>query len=125
MVNTLRKCFLCLFTIIMLTLSLTISTTYSANATYFAKSSFEPVTITGEMNVTTFVSPDCSYEALVSAINVTKASLFMEMYSFSNPFLLDVIGNLSSKGVNVAIILEEQHASYYENQYTYWVAHQL
>lgn len=82
-------------------------------------------TFKGTMKIETFASPDCSYAALIETLNSTNTSLFIEMYSFSHPYILDVIGNLSVKGVNIIIILQKNHASYFENNYTYWVAWQL
>jgi len=86
---------------------------------------FSPITFKGKMRITTFASPDSSFEAVIDALNSTNTSLFIEMYSFSNPYILDVLGNLSAKGVNINIILHRYHASYYENEYTYWTAYEL
>lgn len=87
--------------------------------------SFTKTTFKGVMKAYAFASPDCSYNALNSLLNNASTSIFIELYSFSNPFLLDVLGNLSADGVNIKIILQEKHASYWENQYTYWVAYEL
>ncbi len=87
--------------------------------------SFQPIVSEGIANITTFVSPDCAYDALKEALESAKKSLFVEMYSFSNPYLLDIVGNLSAAGINVVFILEDDHVSYYESQYTYWAVRQL
>jgi len=87
--------------------------------------SFSKITYSGVMQAYLFASPDCSYSALSSLLQKANESIFIELYSFSNPFLQDILGNLSVKGVNIKIILQENHASYYENQYTYWTAYEL
>jgi len=77
------------------------------------------------MKIKTFASPDCAFDAVTEVLSSATTSLFVEMYSFSNPYILDVIGNLSANGVNVHIILQKYHVSYFETQYTLWTAYQL
>ncbi len=90
-----------------------------------ASSGFSKETYSDVMQAYLFASPDCSYNALNSLLHKANESVFIEVYSFSNPFLLDILGNLSINGVNIKIILQENHASYWENQYTYWAAYEL
>lgn len=102
-----------------------LNNTNNANEFNASGNSFTKITYSGVMRAYLFASPDCSYIALTTLLKKSNQSVFIELYSFSNPFLLDVLGNLSAKGVNIKIILQENHASYYENQYTYWAAYEL
>ena len=120
-----KNILLCVFLLVLTTTLGTINAYQSIDLPTFTTQTFVPETFKGVMKAKLFVSPDCSFNAVVDALNSAQTSLFVEMYSFSNPFILDVIGNLSAKGVNVRVILQEHHASYYEDQYTYWVAYQL
>ncbi|MHA1506069.1 MAG: phospholipase D-like domain-containing protein [Candidatus Asgardarchaeia archaeon] len=53
--------------------------------------SFSLQTFVGTFNVTTFVSPDNSYEAIVNAIDSATYEIDLEIYLFSHPYLLDAI----------------------------------
>jgi len=57
-------------------------------------------------NVTTYVSPDSSYEVLMEMLSTAKRTLFLNIYQFHNPYLLDRIVNLSKDGVDVKVLLE-------------------
>lgn len=102
-----------------------INTNTSNNRVRFTTAGFPLETFKGVMKIRTFTSPDCSFDAVIQALNSANVSVFIEMYSFSNPFILDVLKDLSSKGVNIRIILQKHHVSSFENEYTFWAAYQL
>jgi len=74
---------------------------YRPGQSHFPYQSF---TFTG--NVTAFVSPDCSYETLVSEIDTAKFSMYINLYQFSSPFLMEHVINVSNRGVDVKVFLE-------------------
>jgi len=56
--------------------------------------------------ITTFVSPDCSYDALVNEIRNAQQSIYFNIYEFTHPFLCDELINALKRGVAVHIFLE-------------------
>ena len=70
------------------------------------QSAFTSQTFEINGNITTFVSPDCSYEAIISALSSARRTLFINIYQFHNPYLLDLIVNLSKDGVDVKVLIE-------------------
>ncbi|MBL7117754.1 MAG: lamin tail domain-containing protein [Candidatus Syntrophoarchaeum sp.] len=70
-------------------------------ASYHAPEKFS---FSGE--VTAFVSPDCSFSVLQEEINNASSSLFINLYQFENPYLMDVVLDALNRGVTVCLLLE-------------------
>ncbi|MCK4614863.1 MAG: lamin tail domain-containing protein, partial [Thermoplasmata archaeon] len=74
-------------------------------------------------DVTLFSSPDSSYKVIKDALENATSSVYIEMYSVSNRYLIDIVSNLSNKEIEVKAILQKNHASGFENDYTLGAAH--
>jgi len=64
----------------------------------------ERITISGD--VTTFVSPDCSFSVLQREMERASSSLYLNLYQFENPYLMDCIVDALDRGVEVCLLLE-------------------
>lgn len=64
----------------------------------------EKISISGE--VTAFVSPDCSYSILQREIDNASGSLYINLYQFENPYLMDLVLNAIDREVAVKLLLE-------------------
>ncbi|MEM2142037.1 MAG: phospholipase D-like domain-containing protein, partial [Candidatus Thorarchaeota archaeon] len=53
--------------------------------------------LTRAMNVTTFVSPDGSKDALWNLLRSAKESIFVEIFGINNPYILDLIHQLRAE----------------------------
>jgi cardiolipin synthase len=58
------------------------------------------------MSATAFVSPDCSYSVLQEELSNVASSLYINLYEFDNPYLMDCIIEALERGVNVQLLLE-------------------
>ncbi|MDD5502546.1 MAG: phospholipase D-like domain-containing protein [Candidatus Thermoplasmatota archaeon] len=58
-------------------------------------------------NVATFVSPDCSFDAISSAILSARESICLNIYEFTNPFLYDCLAERLNDNVSLRIIVEK------------------
>ncbi len=56
--------------------------------------------------VTAFVSPDCSFSILQSELDNASSSLYINLYQFENPYLMDLVLDALDRGVNVFLLLE-------------------
>jgi len=56
--------------------------------------------------ITTFVSPDCSYEAIINEIRNANETILLNIYEFTSPFLCDELINALIRNVTVKIFLE-------------------
>ncbi len=65
---------------------------------------YERLNVFGEIQ--TFVSPDCSYEAIVNELKRANESIFLNIYEFTNSFLCDEIIFALIRNVSVNIFLE-------------------
>jgi cardiolipin synthase len=63
-----------------------------------------PIVFTGE--VTTFVSPDCSFETIVTELRKAGRSIYCNIYEFTNPFLCDELIAALDRKVAVTVFLE-------------------
>jgi cardiolipin synthase len=63
-----------------------------------------PIVFTGE--VTTFVSPDSSFETIVSELRKAGRSICCNIYEFTNPFLCDELIAALDRKVTVTVFLE-------------------
>ena len=66
--------------------------------------SYKIINFTGEIK--TFVSPDCSYEAIIEEIKNATESIYLNIYEFTNPFLCDEIVRALRRNISVYIFLE-------------------
>jgi len=57
-------------------------------------------------DATAFVSPDCSFSVLQSELNSATSSLYINLYQFDNPYLMDILVDALDRGVNVWLLLE-------------------
>ena len=55
---------------------------------------------------TAFVSPDCSFSVLQRELNNATSSLYINLYQFNNPYLMDILVDAIDRGVNVQLLLE-------------------
>ena len=62
------------------------------------------IAFTGE--ITTFVSPDCSFETIVSELRKATRSISCNIYEFTNPFLCDELIAALDRKVAVSVFLE-------------------
>lgn len=60
----------------------------------YSPSQFSMNTISTNMNVTTFVSPDGSKDALWHFLNSAEESIYVEIYGINNPYILELIHEL-------------------------------
>ena len=72
--------------------------------------------------VTAFSSPDTSMDVLRELITGAKESIYIEMYSFSHKEILELLLSVKKRQVDVRIILEHEHATEWERNYTSIVA---
>ncbi len=56
--------------------------------------------------ITAFVSPDCSFSVLQEEIDNASSSLFINLYQFENPYLMDIVLDAFNRGVTVCLLLE-------------------
>jgi len=63
-------------------------------------------TFSGAVNLTCFVSPDCSYEAITNELAHAQHSIDINMYEFTHPFLCKALTNALKRGVEVRLFLE-------------------
>ena len=66
--------------------------------------SFTPLSIDAE--ITTFVSPDSSFTAIVNELQSAKESIYCNLYEFTNPFLCDELIAALQKNIQVYLFLE-------------------
>ena len=57
-------------------------------------------------SIITFVSPDCSYEVLSNIIRSANRSIYVNMYEFTNPFLMDEIIGALDRNVSIKLLIE-------------------
>lgn len=55
---------------------------------------------------TAFVSPDCSFSVLQRELNTATSSLYINLYQFDNPYLMDILVDAMDRGVDVQLLLE-------------------
>jgi len=70
------------------------------------QSDFELPAIKFYGELTTFVSPDCSYAVIVDEIRKANKSIYLNMYEFTNPFLCDELISALKRNVSVYIFME-------------------
>jgi cardiolipin synthase len=73
----------------------------SYGASYFPT---KKIIASGE--VTAFVSPDCSFQIVQREIEHASSALFINLYQFENPYLMDAVLKALHRGVNVFLLLE-------------------
>jgi len=70
-------------------------------ASYFSAENFRAF---GE--VTAFVSPDCSFSILQRVLDNASSSMYINLYQFENPYLLDIVLDALDRDVDVCLLLE-------------------
>lgn len=70
------------------------------------QSDFSLVNITFSGEVKTFVSPDCSFKAIVDEIRKANESIYFNIYEFTNPFLCNELVAALRRNVSVNIFVE-------------------
>jgi len=59
-----------------------------------------------DATITTFVSPDCSYDTIRRELENATDTILFNIYEFTNPFLCDMLVNALKRNVNVCIFVE-------------------
>ena len=59
--------------------------------------------------VTTSVSPDCSYEALTEFLE-DASSIYINIYTFTNPEIAEILANAKDKGADIILLIEKSPA---------------
>jgi cardiolipin synthase len=72
-------------------------------ASYHAPEKFS---CSGSGDATAFSSPDCSFSVLQRELNTASSSLYINMYQFDNPYLMDILVDALNRGVDVQLLLE-------------------
>ncbi|MEE8401485.1 MAG: phospholipase D-like domain-containing protein [Candidatus Hydrothermarchaeaceae archaeon] len=57
--------------------------------------------------ITTFVSPDASYAQLKSLIDDAESSMFVNVYTFDNPYIAGDIIKAEKRGVDVVVLVDK------------------
>ena len=70
------------------------------------QSDFPYTNITFNGEITTFVSPDNSFETIVTELHKANESIYFNIYEFTNPFLCDELVRALHRNVSVNIFLE-------------------
>lgn len=71
------------------------------------QSDFPYVRINCSDEITTFISPDCSFETIVNELRKANESIYLNIYEFTNPFLCDELVAALLRGISVNIFVEE------------------
>lgn len=72
---------------------------------FIGQSRFSPV-VFENVTVTTFVSPDSSYEVLTGAIASARQEIHLNVYELSSPGITDALVSANERGISVVILLE-------------------
>jgi phosphatidylserine/phosphatidylglycerophosphate/cardiolipin synthase-like enzyme len=70
------------------------------------QSDFDPTYFNTTGEITAFVSPDCSYQALTQWMQNATSTLYLNVYQFHNVYLMQTLVNLSLKGVEVKVLID-------------------
>ena len=70
------------------------------------QSDFQYATFDFNGNVKLFVSPDSSFDAIIEELNNAEFSIDLNLYEFTNPYLLDALINATERDVNIRLFLE-------------------
>ena len=70
------------------------------------QSDFPYVNFSFNGEITTFASPDCSFQTIVKELRLANESIFLNIYEFTNPFLCDELIRALLRNVSVNIFLE-------------------
>lgn len=71
-----------------------------------AQSCFDFQTFNVNGSITAFVSPDSSYKTIVDELANANASIYLNVYEFTNPYICDALMNALNRGVDVKVLLE-------------------
>jgi hypothetical protein len=69
--------------------------------------------------ISTFVSPDSSYEGFETFINTVDSFLYLSVYQISSSGVAEEIFELLKRGKNVTIIVDDSPAEYFEEVFLY------
>ncbi len=70
------------------------------------QSDFPYVNISINGEITTFISPDCSFQTIVQELRSANVSIYLNIYEFTNPFLCNELIKALLRNVSVNIFLE-------------------
>ena len=70
------------------------------------QSDFPRVALSCTGEITTFVSPDCSFKAITDELRKATQSIYFNIYEFTNPFLCDELIAALRRNVSVTIFAE-------------------
>ena len=66
--------------------------------------SYQTINFTGEIK--TFVSPDCSFEAIVEELHKATETIYLNMYEFTDPFLCNELIETLKRNVSIYLFLD-------------------
>jgi len=106
-----------------------ISVAYSSLPTErYAPAEFTLQTFNRNMNVTTFVGPDYSNETLTRFLRSATESIYVEIYQFTSPGILNLIHEIynDNPSIDIKVMISERVVSLGDyNVYTMWNLTQL
>jgi cardiolipin synthase len=70
------------------------------------QSDFPYVDISFYSEITTFVSPDCSFQTIVNELRKANESIYFNIYEFTNPFLCDELVDALKRNVSIHVFVE-------------------
>ncbi|DAC72102.1 MAG TPA: hypothetical protein DSN98_06850 [Thermoplasmata archaeon] len=73
---------------------------------HIGQSDFPLQTVASTGEITTFVSPDNSYQTIVNELQKAQVSIDLNMYEFTNPFLYDELLSALKRNVTVRLFME-------------------
>ncbi len=76
-----------------------------------------PETFTGDMSVTVMSSPDNCFDVVANLLSIAQSSIYISVYTLSQPYLLDIIADRIAHGVEVKLLLEKYQVGSYERSY--------
>ncbi len=87
----------------------------------FEPAEFTLQTFNRNMNVTTFVGPDYSSETLIHFLRSATESIYVEMYQFTSPGILNLIHEIynDNPSLDIRIMIAEYSLGGYDDENTY------
>lgn len=79
--------------------------TWDPRPLFIGQSRFSPASFTGVSGIA-FVSPDCSREIILNAINTAESSIRLNVYEFTDQELAYAMAGAASSGVDTTVLLE-------------------
>ena len=101
------------------------SSSYSDPSPSGNSHSFTPTTFSGKMDVTCLASPDNCFDVVNSILRGATKSIYISVYTLSNPYLIDTLYARIGAGVDVRLLLEKNQVGASERNYNRWTMENL